>query len=99
MPGSKYVPTPAYKHIRALETVKRGTHLVVAQLVLDLVFTQKRIQLDNICNIGTVLIRRAIKAQYERAGLTGYLDTRGDWNGGGVGKGCGHGRGGGGWST
>lgn len=76
----------------ALETLKRGTHLVVAQLVLDLIFPQKRIQLDHICNIGTVLIRRAIETQYKRAGLTFHLVKRGDWGGEGVRRAGGHGR-------
>jgi hypothetical protein len=48
--AAKYVPIPAYEHIRTSETVKWGTHLVVAQLLLDVIFFQKRIQLDHVCN-------------------------------------------------
>jgi hypothetical protein len=83
----------------ALETLKRGTHLIVAQLVLDLIFPQKRIQLDHICNIGIVLICRAIETQYKRAGLTFHLVKRGNWGGEGVRRAGGHGREGGGGDT
>jgi hypothetical protein len=40
---------PAYEDIRTLETRKRGTHLIVAHLVLHLIFPENRTQLDHIC--------------------------------------------------
>ena len=44
-----------------LEGAERGTHLVIAQLFLDLVFSQKRKQLRHVCRKVPVFIRRAIK--------------------------------------
>ena len=73
--------------IRNIGNCKTGnTHLVVAQLVLNVIFRQKRIQLDHICNIAIVLVGCAIKTQYKRAGRLGRLVR----SGGGFRRVCGH---------